>query len=216
MNRLFARAQQPARVAARAGTFPPAMGTGLRLSTVGTLLALAVAGCGGGESQDKNEPSGTFDVAVVKGSFPTSQHVARQSRMRIAIRNAGQKTIPNVAVTVKGFTHRDTQQGLADANRPVWIVDRGPHGGDTAYVGTWALGALQPGRTRTFEWRVTPIRAGHYDVRYEIAAGLDGKAKARTKDGGRPSGSFSVDVSGKPADARVDPATGKVVRSNAQ
>jgi hypothetical protein len=203
---------EPTRKIWRTGTFPPAMGTGLRLGTVGTLLALAIAGCGGGARQDANEPSGTFDVAVVKDSFPTSQHVARQSRLRIAVRNAGSTTIPNVAVTVKGFTRRDTQQGLADPTRPVWIVDRGPKGGDTAYVGTWALGALGPGRTRTFEWRVTPIQAGHYAVKYEIVAGLDGKAKARTKNGGRPAGSFSVVVSGKPADARVDPATGQVVR----
>jgi hypothetical protein len=192
---------------------PAAMGTGLRLGTIGTMLVFAVAGCGGGERQDKNEPSGTFDVDVVNGSFPSTQHVARQSRMRITVKNAGDKTVPNVAVTVKGFTRRDTQEGLADANRPVWIVDRGPRGGDTAYVGTWALGALGPGRSRTFEWRVTPIKAGQYDVRYEVAAGLDGKAKARTQDGGRPAGSFNVKVSGKPADARVNPATGEVERA---
>ena len=189
------------------------MGTGLRLGTIGITLALAVAGCGGGERQDKNEPSGTFDVDVVNGSFPAAQHVARQSRMRITVRNAGDKTVPNVAVTVKGFTRRDTQEGLADPNRPVWIVDRGPRGGDTAYVGTWALGSLRPHRTRTFTWKVTPIKAGNYDVRYEVAAGLDGKAKARTRDGGRPAGSFKVKVSGKPADARVNPDTGQVERA---
>jgi hypothetical protein len=196
----------------RTGTFSPAMGTGLRLGTLGTLLAVVVAGCGGGERQDKNEPSGTFDVDVVNDSFPLSQHVARQSRLRIQVRNAGNETVPNVAVTVKGFTRRDTQEGLADPTRPVWIVDRGPRGGDTAYVGTWALGSLKAGRSRTFEWRVTPVRAGQYDVKYEVTAGLDGKAKARTKDGGRPAGTFTVRVSGKPADARVDPATGQVVR----
>jgi hypothetical protein len=205
---------EPTRKIWRTGTFSPAMGTGLRLGTVGTVLAITVAGCGGGERQDKNEPSGTFDVDVVNAGFPTAQHVARQSRLRIRVRNAGDKTIPNVAVTVKGFTRRDTQPGLADPNRPVWIVDRGPVGGDTAYVGTWALGSLAPGRTRVFEWRVTPIRAGKYDVSYEIAAGLDGKAKARTKDGGRPVGNFKVSVSGKPADARVDPSTGRVIRSS--
>jgi hypothetical protein len=205
---------EPTRKIWRTGTFPPAMGTGLRLGVVSSLLALAFAGCGGGARQDANEPSGTFDVNVVRNSFPTAQHVARQSRLRIAVRNAGNKTIPNVAVTVKGFTRRDTQPGLADPNRPVWIVDRGPVGGDTAYVGTWALGSLAPGRTRVFEWRVTPIRPGKYDVSYEIAAGLDGKAKARTKDGGRPVGNFKVSVSGKPADARVDPSTGRVIRSS--
>jgi hypothetical protein len=188
------------------------MGTGLRVGTVGTVLAIAVAGCGGGERQDKNEPSGTFDVDVVNAGFPTAQHVARQSRLRIRVRNAGNKTIPNVAVTVKGFTYRDTQQGLADANRPVWIVDRGPTGGDTAYVGTWALGALRPGRATTFEWRVTPIKPGHYNVSYQVAAGLDGKAKAQTSSGDEAAGTFRVDISPKPSAATVNPETGAVVR----
>jgi len=193
-------------------TFPHAMGTGLRLTAGGALLAVAISGCGGGERQDKNEPEGTFDLAVVEKSFPLSQHVARQSRLRIEVRNTGQRTVPNVAVTVRGFGARDPQPGLADPNRPIWIVDSGPKGGDTAYVSTWALGSLGPGRTRTFEWRVTPTRAGQFDVKYEIAAGLDGKAKARSVDGRPPGGSFSVRVSGKPADARVDPDSGRVIR----
>src|SRR3954447_20232473 len=121
----------------RADTFPPAMGMGRRATLVGALLALGVAGCGGGDRQDKNEPSGTFDVRVVRATFPRAQHIADQTRMRIAVRNTGNQTVPNVAVTVHGFTRQDTQPGLADPNRPVWIVDRGPTGGDTAYVGTW-------------------------------------------------------------------------------
>jgi hypothetical protein len=204
--------RQAARKFERADTFLPAMGTGLRLGMVGALVALVVAGCGGGDRQDKNEPSGTFNVQVVRDSFPLTQHIARQSRLRILVRNSGQKTIPNLAVTVKGFNETDPQKGLADSTRPVWIVDRGPKGGDTAYVGTWALGSLAPGASRAFEWRVTPIKPGLFDVRYEVAAGLNGKAKAETSGGDKPTGTFTVKVSGKPADARVDPATGKVVR----
>src|SRR3954454_22989124 len=143
------------------------MGKGLlRAGMMGALMASMVAGCGGGERQDKNEPSGTFDVSVVRDSFPLSQHVARQSRMRIRVRNAGDKTIPNVAVTVKGFSAPSQQEGLSDPNRPVWIVDSGPKGGDTAYVGTWALGSLPAGRTREFVWRVTPVKSGQFDVKY--------------------------------------------------
>ena len=190
------------------------MGKGLRLGMVGVLLLVPsiTAGCGGGERQDKNEPKGTFDVDVVGDSFPLRQHIARQSRLRIRVRNTGDETIPNVAVTVKGFSSPSQQEGLADPNRPVWIVDSGPKGGDTAYVGTWALGALRAGRTREFVWRVTPVKAGQFDVKYEIAAGLDGRAKARGSDGAEPTGSFTVRVSGKPADARVDPDTGRVIR----
>ena len=72
---------------------------------------------------------------------------------------------------------------------------------------------LRPHTTRTFIWHLTPTKTGVYDVRYEVAAGLNGKAKARTTQGGRPTGSFTIRISGKPADARVDPATGRVVRS---
>ena len=189
------------------------MGSGmLRVGLLGALVALVVAGCGGGERQDANEPEGTFDVDVARASFPLAQHVAQQSRLRIRVRNSGNKTIPNVAVTLKGLSERDKQEGLADPNRAIWIIDAGPKGCDTAYVGTWALGSLRPGAAKTFEWRVTPTKSGLYDVRYEVAAGLDGKAKARSPQGGKPAGSFTVRVSGKPADARVDPATGKVVR----
>src|SRR4051795_6805703 len=112
----------------RPGTFPPAMGMGRRATALAALVALGLAGCGGGERQDKNEPSGTFDVRVVDASFPTAQHIAARSRMRIAVRNTGSKAIPNVAVTVKGFSRRDPQQGLADPNKPVGIVDTGPAG----------------------------------------------------------------------------------------
>ena len=180
---------------------------------LGGLLALGMTGCGGGDRQDKNEPSGTFPVRVVTATFPSTQHIADQTRMRIAVRNTGNQTVPNVAVTVHGFTRRDTQPGLADPNRPVWIVDRGPVGGDTAYVGTWALGSLAPNQTRVFEWKVTPIQPGLYKVRYEIAAGLNGKAKARTAGGGIPQGRFVIHVSGKPPQARVNPNTGAVERS---
>ena len=204
---------ESARKIRRPGTFPPAMGMGRRATALGAVLALGMIGCGGGERQDKNEPSGTFDVSVVDATFPRSQHIADQARMRIAVRNTGQKDVPNVAVTVKGFTRRDPQPGLADPNKPVWIVDSGPKGGDTAYVGTWALGPLGAGKTKTFEWRVTPIQPGVYKVRYEVAAGLNGKAKARGQGGGVPSGRFTVRVSGKPPQARVNPETGAVERS---
>jgi hypothetical protein len=196
----------------RPGTFPLAMGMGRRSAVLAMVLALGVVGCGGGERQDKDEPSGTFDMRAI-GTVPASQHIAERARMRIAVRNTGQKDVPNVAVTVKGFTKRSTQPGLADPNKPVWIVDRGPKGGDTAYVGTWALGPLPAGQTRVFEWRVTPIQPGLYKVSYEIAAGLNGKAKARGASGGPPGGRFTVRVSGKPPQARVNPETGAVERS---
>ena len=81
------------------------------------VAALAVAGCGGGERQDADEPSGTFQVAVVNASFPTKQHLAKPERFVIAVRNTGRKTVPNVAVTVNSFAARSEQAGLADPQR---------------------------------------------------------------------------------------------------
>jgi hypothetical protein len=177
------------------------------------LAAFAVAGCGGGERQDANEPSGSFQVAVVRASFPAKQRLAKPERLVIAVRNTGTKTVPNLAVTVNSFASRSEQAGLADPERAVWIVDDGPRGGDTAYVGTWALGRLAPGQTRRFVWRVTAVQPGTHTVKWQVAAGLNGKAKATLADNSAPAGSFTVDISDRPAQTRVDPETGKVVRN---
>ena len=130
------------------------------------VAALAVAGCGGGERQDADEPSGTFRVDVVNASFPTKQHLAKSERFVIAVRNTGREAVPNVAVTVDSFAARSQQAGLADPSRPVWIVDAAPRGGDTAYTNTWALGRLAPGQTRRFVWRVTAVQAGTHTVKW--------------------------------------------------
>jgi hypothetical protein len=181
-------------------------------AALGAVVVLA-AGCGGGARQDAHEPSGTFKVDVVGATFPAKQRLARQERMTIAVRNADTRTIPNLAVTVDSFSTREDRPDLADPNRPVWIVDAGPRGGATAYTNTWSLGAVRPGQTRTFTWRVTPVSAGAHKVSYRVAAGLNGKAKAQLAGGKTPEGSFDVAISRKPAQARVDPATGAVIRS---
>lgn len=181
-----------------------------RTGSLAVLAGLLLAGCGGAR-QDATEPSGTFPVSVVGASFPTQQHVSRSTVMRVQVRNTGHKAVPDIAVSVHGFDFRSTEPGLADPTRPLWVVDEGPRGGDTAYVSTWALGALPAGQTRTFEWRVTPVMAGRHLVRFEVAAGLNGKARARTSQGRIPGGSFAVQVSDAAPSARVDPSTGAVI-----
>lgn len=176
--------------------------------------ALFSAGCGGGERQDEDEPSGNFSVEVVEAKFPEQQRLAEQVDLRVRVRNAGSETIPNLAVTVDGFSRRSEQAGLADPSRPVWIIDDGPRGGVTAYTNTWALGRVRAGETREFVWRVTPVKAGNFEVKYRVAAGLDGKAKAVVAGGDRPAGSFKVSVSREPDQSRVDPDSGDVVEAN--
>jgi hypothetical protein len=168
-----------------------------------SVAAFAVAGCGGGTRQDANEPSGTFPMNVVQADFPKSQSLAKPEAMTIAVKNTGTKEIPNLAVTVDSFSTRSQQQGLADPQRPVWIVDAGPTGGTTAYTNTWALGKLGPGKTRTFTWHVTAISPGTHTVKYRVAAGLNGKAKAELPDGSPPRGSFIARVSRSPRPVTV-------------
>ena len=186
---------------------------GLRGSaTFCALGALFLAGCGGGaERQDEDEPSGDFSVDVVDASFPTKQRLAEQVDLRVRVRNADSKTIPNLAVTVDGFSRRSEQPGLADPSRPVWIIDEPPRGGVTAYTNTWALGRVPAGETKEFVWKVTPVKSGRFEVKYRVAAGLDGKAKAVLAGGDRPAGSFDVSISREPDQSRVDPDTGDVV-----
>src|ERR671918_1659569 len=61
--------------------------------------AVALAGCGGGERQDENEPEGTYRVDVTQATFPGDQKLAKSSTMKIVVKNVDDKTVPNIAVT---------------------------------------------------------------------------------------------------------------------
>ena len=176
------------------------------------LVVLGAAACGGGASQSADEPSGTYRVAIVRSSFPVRQRVAAPTRLVIDVRNTGRKTVPDIAVTVDAFSSPSERTDLADAQRPVWIVDRPPEGSTTAYTDTWALGPLAAGETKRFVWRLTPVQPGTHRLQYRVAAGLAGQAKAVLAGDRVPEREMTVRISGRPASARVDPETGAVVR----
>lgn len=187
-----------------------------------SVLALAVAGCGGAERQDADEKKGSYRVEIVSATFPAKQRIAQRATMRVRVRNADSKTLPNVALTVKtgarrpgaapaAFGQSTGDERLADDERPVWIVDKGPDGGTTAYTNTWALGRLAPDETKTFEFRVTAVEPGRYTLTYEAAPGLDGRAKLA--GGSDASGRFRVAIEDSPVDASVG-ADGEVVRGS--
>lgn len=182
------------------------------------LLALAATGCGAGERQDADEPEGEFAVEVQKASFPREQKLAQDSDLVITVRNSGDQTVPNLAVTLNGFSFRKEDTNLADAERPQFVVnglpkeigglpeakEAAPAGCDTAYVSTWACGPLRPGKTRTFRWSVTAVKAGPYKISWQVAAGLDGKARAVSAGGGEaPGGQFAGSVSDEAPRTRV-------------
>ncbi|MQA73728.1 MAG: hypothetical protein GEU88_05175 [Solirubrobacterales bacterium] len=200
-------------------------------------LAPALAACGGGadERQDADEPEGKFPVDVVTAKFPTDQRLAETRDLRLEIENAGDEPVPTLVVTIytgdekasQPFSVRSDQPGLADPNRPVWILDEGfpklvapggsgkglsqapTAGADVAQTDTFAFGSLAAGERKDIVWRVTAVVPGTYTVHYELAGGLTGKARAVTADGSPAEGEFVVTISDKPPRARVT-GTGKV------
>jgi hypothetical protein len=182
-------------------------------------VTLVVAGCGQ-QRQDADEPEGEFTLSVVKASFPAEQKIAQPVRMRLSVRNTDDRELPNLAVTVEtepdakgkaptAFGVAGTDTRLADSNRPVWIVDQEPKGGQSAYTNTWALGRTFAGETKEIEWRLTAVRPGTYTVNYRVSPGLNGKAVPA--NGQKTTGSFHVTISDEPVPARVN-AKGEVVR----
>jgi hypothetical protein len=186
-------------------------------------VALA-AGCGGGgERQDEDEPEGKFPVEIVTAEFPTRQRLAETSFLRLGVRNSGEKTVPTLAVTIslagkqgvtslRPFSIRSEQPGLAVPDRPVWILENDypklagssePAGAETANAKTFAFGPLKKGKSVEAVWKVTAVKAGKYTLTYKIDAGLTGKAKAVTADG-KPAGSFVVEISDVPPQTRVN------------
>lgn len=180
------------------------------VAAVAALLALAA--CGGGERRDAGATDRAYTVDVERASFAARQHLAQRSALVITVRNAGEDAIPNLTVTVRGFTDQSGGPANADRSRDVWIVDRGPATAATAHEDTWTAGRLEPGARTTLRWELTPVVAGSHAVSYAIAPAVAGEGRVTLAGGGRPRGSLAVQVSGTPAQARVDPRTGEVRR----
>ncbi|MGH2834106.1 MAG: hypothetical protein ACRDK2_15145 [Solirubrobacteraceae bacterium] len=184
-----------------------------------------ICGCGKAQ-QDASEPKANFSVAIVKASFPAQQAISRQTKLRIEVRNTGTHTIPNLAVTIHSFGYRSEYPNLAAKQRPVWIVDQGPGAtanppvksvpfnspgsNVTATSNTWAAGAVAAGQTRSFIWKVTPVKSGPHMLTYTLAAGLGGKAQAQLSTGHASAGHFSVKIASVPPVTHVDPNTGRI------
>jgi hypothetical protein len=201
-------------------------GATARLHGVAATLALCalLAGCGG-TRQDAHEAAVTYRMEVLHASFPVLQSIASPATMRIVVRNSGLRTVPNVAVTVDSFSYVSNYPELSSRKRPIWAVDLGPGlkarppvetqevsdpgSGGTAYVDTWSLGPLPPGRTQLYSWHVVALKPGLHVVHYRVAAGLAGKARAISSQGSLQ-GHFKVYIAAVPPPTHVDPNTGRV------
>jgi hypothetical protein len=173
-----------------------------------------LAACGESASSDSNEATGTYHLKVTEASFPTLQRLGQTSLLRVGIRNTGKKTVPTLAVTFSiggkegadsplPFGVRDPQVGLAQPERPVWVLAQtyprlvgssAPGGATTSNRKTFSFGPLKPGKTVDAVWKLSAVRQGKYTLLYEVGAGLTAETKAKTEGGVTPGGSFRAEI----------------------
>jgi hypothetical protein len=79
------------------------------IGIVGLLLAAGVASCGGSR-QDATEPEGNFPVSIVSADFPSKQQLAQNTNLTLAVENSGDKTIPNLAITIFTSSNASTTE----------------------------------------------------------------------------------------------------------
>jgi hypothetical protein len=195
---------------------------------------MSLAACGE-SSSDQNQPAGSFHVRVTQASFPAEQRLGQTSLLRLGIRDTGQRTVPALTVTISvagkdgrasslPFGVRDQQAGLASADRPVWVLaqtyprlagSQEPGGAGTSNPKTFDFGPLKPGATTEAVWKLSAVKAGHFNLVYSIDAGLSGTAKAKTEGGVAPGGSFVTEISAVPPDTEVTDS-GEVVEIKKQ
>jgi hypothetical protein len=190
---------------------------------VAVVLTLLLTACGESSSSNSNEAAATYPVKVVTAEFPAKQRLGQTSLLRIGVRNTGRKTVPALTVNVSiagkqgqssslPFGYRDPQPGLAQPDRPVWVLEQGfpkangsssPGGAESASRKTFDFGPLKPGATTEAVWKLSAVKAGKYAVLYEIGAGLGGAGKVETAGGSEAGGSFTVLIGTTPPNSEV-------------
>lgn len=207
------------------GTGRHARHAGLRavLALLAAVVPVALLSACGESSSDSNEAAGTYRVAVTEASFPPRQRLGETSSLQLGIRNTGKRTVPALTVTftIAGpdgrdsslpFGVHDRQEGLAQADRPVWVLAQSyprladseePGGASTSNRKTFAFGPLKPGETTSAVWKLSAVRAGKYTLLYRIDAGLSGEARAETSGGVAPGGSFVTVITSETPETEV-------------
>lgn len=193
-------------------------------SIVAAVATLSLAACGGSESSsDSNEAAGKYPVKIVTAEFPAEQRLGETTLLRLGVRNTGHKTLPALTVTISvggkegrdstlPFGYRDPAPGLAQPDRPVWVLSaRYPKangstetaGAETSSPKTFAFGPLKPGKTTEAVWKLNAVKSGKYDLFYEVGAGLGGAGRAETAPGTEAGGSFSAEIGSAPPETEV-------------
>jgi hypothetical protein len=198
----------------------------MAVSAVAVILSLGIAACGDDSSSgetDSKKAAGPYEVKVVTADFPTRQRLGETTLLRIGVRNIGEETVPALTVTVSiageegrasslPFGIRSPEPGLAQPDRPVWVLsEKYPKlagseesaGAENASRKTFAFGPLRPGATTEAIWKLSASRTGSYRLLYEVGASLTGEAKAETAAGVEPGGSFATRIVAAPPETVV-------------
>lgn len=198
-------------------------------------MAASLAACGGESSSDANQGSGTYRVKVTDAGFPTAQRLGQTSLLRLGVRNTGKRTMPALTVTISiagkagrgsslPFGVHDPTPGVAQADRPVWVLAAGyprlagssePGGATTSNRKTFAFAPLKPGKTTEAVWKLSAVKAGRFTLLYNVDAGVSGTDKTKTEGGVAPGGSFVTEISAVPPDTEVTDS-GEVVEAMKQ
>jgi hypothetical protein len=191
---------------------------------VATALVLGLVACGGDDdSPSAQEPTGTYPVEVVTAEFPTRQRLGETTLLRLGVRNEGERTMPALTMTISvggeegrtsslPFGYRDPQSGIAQPDRPIWVLSArypkadgssDPAGAETSNPKTFDFGPLKPGKTVEAIWKLNAVKTGNYTLFYEVGAGLSGEAKAETASGADAGGSFATRITEVPPETVV-------------
>lgn len=145
------------------------------------LLAFPLAGCGSGEPQNANAPSGTWSVLVEEWKFPKRQYLGTPTDFTLKIRNTDTREIPQLIVTISGLRTEVKQVGAASEVRPIWLTSEVDYANVTPYnsalASSYNMGPLAAGDVKTYTVKLTPLRRGSHEVGYKLAADLFGGAK---------------------------------------
>jgi len=187
------------------------------------VLATSLVACGDDSSSGEGEASGKYPVKVVTAEFPTEQKLGETVLLKLGVRNTGERAVPALTMTISvggragrtsslPFTIHDPQPGLAQPDRPVWVLaatyprlvgSTEPGGAQSANQKTFNFGRLKPGETVEAVWKLSAVKEGRFPLLYSVDASLGGAAKAVTDGGARPGGSFAVEISSVPQDTEV-------------
>lgn len=143
--------------------------------------AALATGCGGQPRQDKDAPTGNWEVTVLDWQFAEKQPLGEPQDFVLKVRNSDTRAIPQLIVTIGGLRETVYQPGAATDVRPIWMLKEPDYANVTPYNAklsqSFNLGKLEPGETATYTVNLTPLRRGRHEVTYRLSPALFGENK---------------------------------------